>query len=341
MKKYLSTLLLLLLVSTNINAKLITVTNVSGTENTRAALETYFNQDLPDVDFNGYITGMAQVAPMPVKGQGSDYANDIDVFLFGVNLVGIGVAAGDSGLSFDTGSVEGMGINSSLTFGLNLGMFDLPEMGWFNPNDLRVFLNLLPPGIVEIEQDFGNNTATLSMGYIGLHARYPLIKPVDSGAGYGMAKWGGVHIHTGLEFSSYSFSFAQKFTGSTEIQQGVSVPITGDFTVGADVSSFSVPVEVSTYGQLAYFLSGYAGLGIDLGTSSASQIQSKDGLSIDSGTYTAEISKVDDKSGDVFGARYFVGLQLGAPVWKIVNIQLSGNFLNGTYGVTAGTKFTW
>ena len=81
-------------------------------------LENDVNADLPDADASNYLIGMANASVMSVKGSGSDYANDVDLFVFKVSA-GIGADIGDSTLSdFKSNTVRGVGISPSLMVGI-------------------------------------------------------------------------------------------------------------------------------------------------------------------------------------------------------------------------------
>ncbi|TNF25472.1 MAG: hypothetical protein EP319_16160 [Deltaproteobacteria bacterium] len=336
-------LLLTLLLASESYAKLFTVTCTSSCNAAVNAafqkLENDVNADLPDADQSTYLAGMADASVASQKGVGVDYINDIDVFVVGLGL-GLGAHVGNNTFSdlvggdIDGEQLRGIGIAPSLMLGINLGMFDLPEWEYFDPNKIKLMVNFFT--YKKNDTDFN-----AKMTNFGIHARYKLVEdkailPAK------LVHWHGVNIVTGFEYNSLELAY-NKSDSETVTEGAVTATMTGTLTVGAKVNTMSIPVEVSTGATLGYVFGFYGGLGADINFGSAESIVAAN-LNINAtggatGNGALDLGQKDGPSTIL--PRAFVGFQLGLPIWKPLTVQLDKGFGEEVYSITAATRVTW
>lgn len=304
-----------------------------------AELEAAVNRDLPDADAGTYLKGMANSSVMANKSNGTDYANDIDLFVVGIGA-GLGADVGNNSFGdlisgdVDANQLRGVGIQPALMVGLDMGMFDIGDVGFMDFNKLKVFANFFSYELdqSDIKGDIFN---------FGLHGRYKWIEPISFVPGR-LVYWTGVDISTGFEYSSLDVSYTTTQTGSYS-SGGVTATVNGNVKAGAKVSTVSIPVEISTGVQLGYVLSTYAGLGADLNFGSAKGNANVNAViddNISNTDLTGAMNIGQDDSPDVLTPRAFAGLQFNVPFVRIY-AQIDRQIGNDVWGAGAGLRVTW
>ena len=325
-------------------AALFSITCNSGTavcnaiEPVRLKMENDINADLPDADASNYLKGMANASVMSNKANGTDYADDIDVFVVGVG-VGLGADVGNNsfgdliGGDIDGEQLRGIGVQPSLLVGLNLGLFNLPMWGEFDPNKVKVFLNFFT-------YDKNDAEVTAELTNFGVHFRYKFYDPVAVLPGK-LVHWTGVDISTGFEYSKLNLAYTTS-KSTTYTEGAFNATITGNLLVGAEVTTMSIPVEVSTGVQLGYVLSLYTGLGADLNFGSAeakanvnAPITASNGASL-----TGALDLGQEASPTTITPRGFFGFQINVPFVKLY-VQLDKMLAESAYGLGTGVRVTW
>lgn len=301
------------------------------------------NNDLPDADQSTYLKGMSNASVFSVKGNGTDYANDIDLFIFGVGI-GAGLDVGDNSFGdlvsgdVDGNQIRGVSIAPSLMLGVNMGIFNLPKWGSFDPNQVKLMANFFTMNLGSFGDDLDGKVTNF-----GLHARYKVVGPKDF-VPRRMVRWTGVDVTTGLEYNSLELKYTQTFQETyADDSNTFEAEIDGTVVAGADVSTTSIPLTVSTGMQLGYVLSLYTGLGLDLNLGSATSLANVDAVIRQSGGPIEGTGTLDlgDKDGpSTFLTRGFIGLQFNFPIVKIYT-QLDRSFNEDLYAVNAGLRFTW
>lgn len=305
-----------------------------------AELERRVNADLPDADQSTYLKGMSNASVFSLKAGGVDYANDIDVFIVGLS-VGAGVDVGDNSFSdlrsgdIDGNQLRGIGLAPTLMVGVNLGMFNLSKWRYFDPNNIKLMANFFTYDLGGFSDDLEGRTNN-----IGLHARYR-IYPAKDILPARMFRWGGVDVTTGFEYNSLKLQYNQKFDEDYE-ESGFTAEIDGVVTAGADISTFSIPVTVSTSAQLAYILTLYTGLGVDINFGSADSIARVDadieGTGSIQGRGRLNLGESDGPS--TLLSRGFFGFQINLAMLKLY-AQLDRSFNEDLYAVNGGIRLTW
>ncbi|MGB0455243.1 MAG: Lsa36 family surface (lipo)protein [Bacteriovoracaceae bacterium] len=285
-----STLVICILFSTSVMAGPFSITNrvyPTGTGQDAAVeaaissafddLETQVNDELPDISGGeSYAEAMANSTAIAGRSIGVDYNSDMDLFMVGVRL-GIAADVGSNSLSdvmsgdVDEKQIAGFGAGLALAGGLNLGMFDFSKNqssdSLFRWDDMNLFFNVFK---YDIDQDDVNaNTTTF-----GVHLQWKWIKARPIVPYF--FKWTGVQLTTGYEYNhleaSVSQSITETFTETVNIggNQTVEATTSGTATIGMDVTTHSIPIEITTGAQLLYFLTFYTGLGASLNFGSGS-----------------------------------------------------------------------
>ncbi len=331
------------------------------------SVETQVNTLLPNTgsDTNNYAKGMADSSVMAAKGLGVDYATHPDLVILGA---GAGVAGdlGGSSLSdvmdgkVKSTSIRGVGIQAAAMLGVNLGYFTDAELGPIELNKLKIFTNFLTKDLPSSGGIKGDMTD------FGIHFQYDFFD--EAALPWGFIKWNGLQLTTGFEYSALDVKFTKTIDKSTvktvDISSVTSVPgqtatatarFVGTANVGADVSTKSIPIEVSTSARLFYILTPYVGLAGDLnfGTSkTTANVSGPVTISDSLGVFTtanntnvsATASLPLDSRGkikpDTFSARYFAGLQFNIFLVKIY-AQINQSLTNDTIGANAGLRLAW
>lgn len=318
-------------------------------------VENQVNSELPDTSGGvQYTDAMANAAVISGKGLGVDYASDMELFMVGAR-VGVGLDVGNNTFSdvtsgdLDAEQISGFGAGVALAGGLNLGMFDWSEEdpeAWFKWSNMNLFFNIF-------KYDYNKDDITAETTTFGIHLQYKLIEATTYIPF--VFTWTGVQITTGYEYSNLNVgvakSLTESYTDSVAISglgsRDVSASFTGDAGITVDVTTHSIPIEVSTGMQLLYFLTMYGGLGTDISFGSASAVATISGTvdatvsgGVGNAGGTADFDLGVDGGPDAFLFRSFVGLQLNAWIAKI-NVQLDKGFTNDTYGLKAGLSLVW
>ncbi|MCO4792315.1 MAG: hypothetical protein KC493_01290 [Bacteriovoracaceae bacterium] len=307
-----------------------------------ATMKADLNADLPDADQSSYLAGMADAAAASQKGIGTDYINDIDVFVVGLG-VGVGAHVGNNTLSdllggdIDGEQLRGIGLSPSLMLGINMGMFDLPEWEYFDPNKVKLMVNFFT--FSKDDTDFNAKFTNF-----GIHGRYRIVEekailPAK------LLHWHGVNVSTGFEYTSLELAYTNTET-TTYTDGGITANIAGTVKAGAKVTTMSIPVEASTAVTLGYIFTLYGGAGLDVSFGSAESIANVNapitlGGTAPGGTSLTANLDLGQKDGPTtFLPRAFVGLGLGVPLVKL-NFQLNKGFGEEVYGLTAALRVTW
>jgi len=304
------------------------------------SLENEVNSDLPDADQATYLKGMANASVMSTKGTGTDYANDIDVFLVGAGF-NAGVDLGNQsfgdllGGDVDGNQVRGVGLAPSLLIGFGMGVLPIK---WKIVKRSKIFVNFF-------SYDTGDPGDDLQaeMSNFGFHIRTKLITPRVF-VPLGMLQWGGLDVHLGFDHSSLTLKYTEAFNDTTTDGTNT-INYTGIAVAGAEVSTSSIPIEVSTSFQMGYVFTLYGGMGMDFNFGSAKSIASVDsdvtispGAGSATGTATMDLGQEDSPSAVT--VRTFGGLQFNIPLLKIY-AHVDKALGKSLYGVHAGLKLTF
>jgi hypothetical protein len=326
-----------LLLMTSAQAKLFKIINRTGDCNTLCdTLENEVNANLPDADQSNYLKGMANASVASQKGLGASYGNNLEYMEVG-GTIALGADLGDNSMSdliggdVDANQIRGVGVGAAVTIGLKgdlfakkIGFIDMSRASFYG-----YFLSLDAPDTDGLEGD------TTSMG---LHVQYKIIP--GFGAGFGFFEWGGIDITTGIERSSMKLKFVEPIT-ETVTEGGVTATFNGTATVGADVSTTTIPIEVSTNVRLLYITSLFGGLGMDISSGEAKSIANLSGnINItggSGGTGTATLDLGSAEGPTTISTRAFFGLQLNL---AIVNafVLVNKGLTNDSLGLAVGAR---
>ncbi|MBT5093165.1 MAG: hypothetical protein HOM21_02910, partial [Halobacteriovoraceae bacterium] len=297
------------------------------------ALEDEVNKDLPDADQSSYLKGMSNAGVAAVKGLGADYASNINLFVVGAS-VGIGADVGNNSMGdLISGDVKsnqfrGFGVNTSVLVGLNLGIFG-DELWGYDLDDFTGFINFMKVGAPK------KNGLEADVTAFGMHLQYKYIQPKSVVAG--ILQWGGVDFTSGFDYAGMDLSFTKSMSKTVSVA-GNDGTFDGTAKVGAEVSTISIPFEVSSNVRLLYLLTLYGGLGADLAFGGAKSIANVTGnISVPGGSGTANLDLGSEEGPTFLTGRAFAGFQLN--LWALrVYAQVNNGFTNDTVSVNVGLK---
>lgn len=286
-----------------------------------------FDKELHLADMSGYLAGMANAAALSTRGIGVDYATSPTHFISGGSL---GTAVNKGGGTLGRGGKElpefGFAFQAAVMMGLNLGAFD-EDRGFFDRWVVYVNWLMADTHQVPVEGSLHN---------FGAHLQLELIRSRDGK----VLEWGGVDLTGGYEWSYYALDLAAPLPVKASADD-VEIVWKATGTYFIESVGRSVPLEASTSVRLL-FLTGFAGLGVDLTDVSARSKVSLGGrFNVDVRGESVELGGVNAHVSDIGrGAqvvpRVFGGLQLDLWMLKLYG-QLNYGF-NQTFGGHAGVR---
>jgi hypothetical protein len=242
------------------NPNLQALMNATGM--TQAQLDAFLTNKLDQLfqatNAAGFIRNFGDAQSFTSKGLGVDYASEATYFEVG------GAASFALGMdrTYQPGStqgfpIQGVGLNATAMAGVSLGFLKIPVM---------VFGNWMQVPT----QRYGSMSGSLDNW--GLHAQLRLWGPSRKGSVLKtLVRWGGIAITTGFDSShmglGVSHDISSNFSIPNAVTNGVNVDVTGDAKGNAvfniDMTTRSIPVEVTTSVRLLTLLTAYGGLGFD------------------------------------------------------------------------------
>lgn len=312
-------------------------------------IEVDINGSLPGAETpDRLMEGMANSSVMAGKGIGTDYASGMKVFILGA---GVGAGADLTKSTEPKSDISGVGVQPGIMLGTNLAWMDTQRILGLDTNKLSVFVNYLGHSL---DHKTGDTDADIKMQSMGMHVSYDWI----TGSGSKLLGWGGVKITTGYEHNSTKLHFKSKIDKVLDYSYGgVSYNSTINATPDAnvDVSTSTIPLNISSSFQFLYILSLYGGIGADYNSGSA---KGRGTLNSTPSTVTCtptgpavcpggQAGTVDtsaniDGDGKVtpFFFRGFAGIQINLPFTRIF-VQADKAFGNNLVGATAGLRFVY
>jgi len=330
--------LLIALFSLNTRAGLFKIINRTGTcAQACDVLENEVNNNLPDADQSNYLKGMANAGVISQRGLGADYASNIEYMSVSF-AAGIGADVGSNSASdllsgdADYDKIRGVGAGSSVSLSLNGGLFGV-KMGGFDPRRLNVTAYYLA---VDAPEKDGLSGKTSS---IGVNFQYKMVPARQ--AVLGLFHWGGLDFTTGFERSSTELQFVESLS-QTVSQSGATASFQGIATIGAEVTTYNIPVELSSNIRVFHVLSLFSGLGLDLSFGKAKSIANLTGnVNVTGGgTGEATLDLGTEDSPSALGFRGFFGAQLNVTAIKLFAMVNKG-LGNDRVGLTVGARLAF
>lgn len=299
-------------------------------------LETDINKDFPDVDQSTYLEGMANAAATSTRGTGIDYASNMSLFMVGFGL-GMGMDLGEGGSMSDFSQVAGIGVSGGFLVGLNLRILPfLPEVGPIDLKKSKLYVNFFSMDIPDIDDSLSG-----SMSTFGMHIQNKIIDPIN--LPLGVVKWYGVDVSTGFDYSSMEIQYVYDIKQTTDLGTGITATMAGPATMGAKISTFTIPVEASTSVGVLWIFNLYAGAGLDINFTKAESIANIVAPVSFTGTTAsakATLDLGDEGNGSYLDLRIFMGGQLDFTVMKL-DVSVHKNITNNAMGVNFGTRVYW
>lgn len=306
-------------------------------------VENDVNSDLPDADQKTYLRGISNSNVMSGKGSGTDYANDIEFGIFKYSW-GAGVDLGDADASsvingeINTKQLRGAAFQVGIMLGIDLGAFQGGSIGPINTQDLDLFFNFNSKDLSNVAASFTGKLSSL-----GFHARYKLM-PGNEISPYGSLNWGGLYFTTGFEKHSMLLKLNLNINTTQTVDGLGTATLAGTATAGADVTTYSIPLELSTNVQWIYFLTTSLGAGLDLNFGEAKSLAeatttlTTTAASGPSAEGNINMGTSDGPSSVWF--RWFIGQQVNLFIFK-VNLQIDHVPRKGYWGANASIAIAY
>lgn len=312
-------------------------------------IEDEINDGLPSAATpDRMLEGMANSSVMAGKGIGSDYASNMSVFLIGA---GVGVGADLEKNEDADADLSGAGVQGGIILGTNLGWIDSPTFLGLESDRLNVYINFMK---YKHEMETGDTHAKIDLASYGMHFSYDWVKP----SGNVLLGWGGIKVHWGYEYNRTTLKFNSEITEDLSTTPTAGTTYTSSIVANPfatiDVTTQSIPIEISTSIQFLYFVSLYTGLGADYNIGTATGKGDLDsstanvncaGIACSPGP--GDVGDIDteaniDGKGKVnpFLFRGFGGVQLNLPFIRIF-AQVDKAFGNDLIGATVGVRLAF
>ena len=300
---------------------------------TQAQLEQLIDDELRAlyglVDVPTFLRLSANAQSMANKGLGVDYATDFEDWLFGAS-VSVAADAGDADLDEVRALADGDAERAvPVSAGAQISVF----LGYAT-EDWRFYVSGLyyPLNPDELEGTFYN---------AGVHVQYEAIGGVGRAS---LVRWGGLRLSSGFQFSRMLLELTDTYEVSGTLAQGLDLDTASVGTLELEQRAITIPLEATTHATFLYFLTLYAGVGIDFQFGDASM-----NLDVDTDLSTAGPSGgalplgtariIADELGDPdrIMVRFLGGVQLN--IWRL-KIFGQLNFLTSdlTLGLAAGLR---
>lgn len=306
-------------------------------------VENDVNSDLPDADQKTYLRGISNANVLSGKGSGTDYANDIKFGIFKYSW-GAGADIGDADASsvlngeINAKQLRGAAFQVGIMLGIDLGAFQGGSIGPINTQDLDLFFNFNSTDLSNMADSFTGKLSSL-----GFHGRYKLM-PGKEISPFGSLDWGGLYFTTGFEKHSMLLKLNLDINTTQTVAGLGTATLSGTATAGADVSTYSIPLEISTYMQWIYFFTTSLGAGLDLNFGEAKSIaQATTTLSTTAATSPSADGNINMGTADGPSSvwfRWFVGQQINLYIFK-VNVQVDHVPRKGYWGVNASIALVY
>jgi hypothetical protein len=204
----------------------------------------------------GFLQRFGDAQSFTSKGMGVDYASEATY----VEVGGSASLAFGMDRTYQPGSIQGVpiqvqsvGLNASLMAGVSLSSLGIPVMLFGN-------------GMHVPTQHYGDMSGSLDNW--GVHAQLRLWGPSRKTTALKvLARWGGIAVTTGYDYSHMSLRLSQNISSNASIPNtvspGANVDMTGFASVSADMTTKSIPLEVTTSLRLLTLLTAYGGAGFD------------------------------------------------------------------------------
>jgi hypothetical protein len=204
-------------------------------------------------DAIGFLRKLGDSQSFTSKGLGVDYASEATYFEVG-GSVGFAMGIDRTYQPNDVQGfpIQGIGLNANAMAGLSLGFLGLPVM---------VFGNYMKIPTMSYGAMSG------SLDNWGVHAQLRLFGPGHRTSAMDMLlRWGGIAITTGVDSSHMALGLNKKINQTFAVpNQPVSFTMVTDdaSTFNVNMTTRSIPLEVTTSLRLLTFLTAYGGVGFD------------------------------------------------------------------------------
>lgn len=231
----------------------------------------------------------------------------------------------------------GVGAQTTLLIGTTGAAMGIPAFAFVDPKRLMIFFNAM-------KFSTAVSKVKLSMFNLGANAFYKLVTPTP---GSNFAKWGGLTLGTGLNYSTNTISYSANINSTSPVEvSGETASITADlgYTIGMESLNFFVPLELSTNVSFFYLFTVTFGVAADFNFGSSKMTGTATGpitanytgttnvTNLMSGTASLNLDDGITGNPPSVMARVFGGVQLNIGICRFVTeaIWLGNGALAGS-----------
>jgi hypothetical protein len=247
--------------SLNLSPEFVQATGMASQEELQAFIQQKIGEVFQTADAGGFLRRLGDSQNFTSKGLGVDYASEATYFeVGGAVSFAMGIDRTYQPGDMQGFPIQGVGLNATAMGGISLASLGVPVM---------IFGNYMKIPTM----DYGSMSGSLENW--GVHAQLRLFGPSrDSSALSMLLRWGGIAITTGIDSSHMALGLRKNIKSSfvfPNSTQQASLGVNASPTATADnqarfnldMTTRSIPLEITTSLRLLTFLTAYGGIGFD------------------------------------------------------------------------------
>ncbi len=237
----------------NLPPGFVTATGMPNEQAVRDFIDRKFREVFQVADPVGFLRKLGDSQSFTSKGMGVDYASEATYFEVGASVsFAMGIDRTYQPNDMQGFPIQGVGLNASLMAGVSLDSLGIP---------LMIFGNYMKiPSM-----SYGSMSGSLNNW--GAHAQLRLFGPDrETTLTKVLLRWGGIAITTGIDSSHMALGLNKKIKSTFAFdnpQATLAVTADSNATFDVDMTTRSIPLEVTTSLRLLTLLTVYGGLGFD------------------------------------------------------------------------------
>jgi hypothetical protein len=242
---------------------------VDATGMSREAMQAFIHDNIDKLfqvsNAVGFLRKLGDSQSFTGKGMGVDYASEATYFELGGSInFAMGIDRSYQPNNVQGFPIQGVGLNASLMAGLSLDFLGVP---------LMIFGNYMKIPTM----NYGSMSGSLDNW--GVHAQLRLFGPSrKTSALKVLLRWGGIAITSGIDSSHMALGLHKSIKSSfTDQEVTFTADTSGDAAPRFDVNmtTRSIPLEVTTSLRLLTLLTAYGGVGFDWQLSGSNTMELK------------------------------------------------------------------
>jgi hypothetical protein len=237
----------------NLPPDFVAATGMPNEQAVRDFINSKFSEVFQMADPKSFLRKLGDSQSFTGKGLGVDYASEATYFEVGASVnFAMGIDRTYQPDNMKGFPIQGVGLNASVMAGLSLDFLGVPLMIFGN------YMKIPSMSYGSMSGSLDNWGAHVQLRLFGPSRKTTLTKV--------LARWGGIAITTGFDSSHMALGLNKKITSTFAFDNPqATLAVTADSSAKFDVdmTTRSIPLEVTTSLRLLTLLTVYGGLGFD------------------------------------------------------------------------------